>query len=103
MALSLDTAKRLMIALGKQSSGNEAAGILNNDVYGMPLVIVATSVSTTVNFSGLQVGDLLVHIPATAGNAAFEKIVTANTKPSAAVVGDLYIAVRLAVPLTNVL
>jgi len=56
--------------------------------------IVATSVSTTTDFGGLLVGDLLVQIPAAAGTTVFETVVTAGTKPSAAVVGDLYIVLR---------
>lgn len=56
--------------------------------------IVATNVSATIDFAALAVGDLLVHVPATAGNAAFETIATAGTKPTAAVVGDLYVAIR---------
>ena len=60
----------------------------------IPLAVVATSTSTTTNFGALAVGDILVHIPATAGNAAFETVTTAGTKPSAAVSGDLYVALR---------
>jgi hypothetical protein len=105
MALSVYTGKRLIEALTSKAAGNEVATILNNDNFGMPIVVVATSTSTTTNFAGLIPGDLLVHIPATAGNAAFETVATANTKPSAAVVGDLYIAIRLATaaPVTNFL
>jgi len=101
MALSLSSAKRLMIALASQPEGNEVAGILNNSSFGIPAAIIATNVSTTLNFSALAVGDILVHIPHTAGNAAFESIVTAGTKPSAAVVGDLYLVIRAAAPLAN--
>jgi hypothetical protein len=57
--------------------------------------IVATSTSTTANFAGLQVGDQLIHIPAVAGNVSFETVATAGTKPSAAVVGDLYVGLRI--------
>lgn len=105
MSLSVNSGKRLIEALTSKNAGNEVATILNNANWGLPLVIVATSVSATTNFQGLIPGDLLVHIPATAGNASFETIVTANTKPSAAVVGDLYLAVRLATaaPVTNFL
>lgn len=59
-----------------------------------PLAIVAAHTSTTTDFGGLVVGDLLIHIPATAGNSSFETVVTAGTKPSAAVVGDLYLVLR---------
>ena len=99
--LSLNSAKRMMIALADQVAGNEVAGILNNGSWGIPAAIVAAHTSATTDFGALLPGDLLVHIPHTAGNAAFESVVTAGTKPSAAVVGDLYIVIRLASPLAN--
>lgn len=103
--LSQTSAQRLISGLASQTAGNEIATILANSTWGLPAVIVATSTSTTTNFSALIVGDLLVHIPATAGNAAFETVTTASTKPSAAVVGDLYLVVRLNTnaPVSNVL
>ncbi len=61
----------------------------------IPLAVVATSTSSTTNFAALAVGDLLIHIPATAGNSSFGTVVTAGTAPAAAVVGDLYVALRL--------
>lgn len=101
MALSNDTVRRLMIALASKPAGNEVASAMNNAInqnaqsaWSMAAVIVATSVSTTVDFAALKVGDKLVHIPAAAGNSAFESVATAGTKPSAAVIGDLYIALR---------
>ena|ERR1700677_1642381 len=105
MSLSTFAGKRLIEALTSKAAGNEVATILNNSTLGIPMAIVATSTSTTTNFQGLNVGDLLVHIPATAGNAAFETVATANTKPSAAVVGDLYLVIRVATsaPVTNFL
>lgn len=103
MSLSIFTGKRLIESLTSNVAGNEVGGILNNSTWGIPAAIVATSTSTTTNFTALKVGDLLVHIPATAGNSAFETIVTAGTKPSAAVVGDLYIVIRLATPTANFL
>ena len=60
----------------------------------IPLAVVATSTSTTTNFGALAVGDILVHIPATAGNSSFGTVVTAGTAPATAVVGDLYVAIR---------
>jgi hypothetical protein len=62
--------------------------------FSIPAAIIATSTSTTTDFGALAVGDLLVHIPAVAGNADFETVAAAGTKPSAAVVGDLYVALR---------
>lgn len=101
MALSLDATKRLIESLASQDAGNEVATILNRSSSGqaqaawtMAAVIVATNVSATIDFAALKVGDQLVHIPAVAGNAAFETVATAATKPSAAVVGDLYVALR---------
>ena len=53
--------------------------------------IVATSVSTTVNFGGLQVGDYLIHVPSSPGNVQAGIVAVAGTAPFAAVIGDLYI------------
>lgn len=109
MSLSLSTVKRLMTALASQPAGIEVADAINQgsagasqDAIVVPAAITATNVSTTIDFGALAVGDLLVHIPATPGNAGFEAIVTAGTKPSAAVVGDLYIVLRaFAAPASN--
>ena len=57
-------------------------------------VVIAAHTSTTTDWASLQVGDILVHIPATAGNTSFETVAAAGTKPSASVVGDLYIVLR---------
>lgn len=58
-------------------------------------MIVATSTSQTTDFGALAVGDLVVMIPATAGNADFiGPIATAGTLGQAAVVGNLYMAFR---------
>lgn len=62
--------------------------------YEMPAIIIATSTSTTTNFAALQVGDYLIHIPATAGNTSFGTVTAAGTAPAAAVVGDMYIVLR---------
>ena len=101
MSLSLSTVQKMIIALAGKNSGNELATAVNlgsahaaASAASIPLAVVATSTSATTNFAALAVGDLLVHIPATAGNAVFETVATAGTKPSAAVVGDLYIAIR---------
>ena len=56
--------------------------------------IVATSTSTTVDFSSLIVGDVIVVIPASAGNTIFLTCATVGTLPAAAVVGSLYIVIR---------
>lgn len=62
--------------------------------WSTPAMIVATNVSTTIDFAALKKGDILVHIAATPGNAGFEVVAANGTKPSAAVVGDLYIVHR---------
>lgn len=102
-SLSADTARLLAEAIPSNANGaaNEIADKLNKaDALWAQIArtaaacIIATATSTTTDFASLAVGDLLVHIPATAGNAAFETVATAGTKPSAAVVGDLYIALR---------
>ena len=46
-------------------------------------VVIAAHTSTTTDWASLQVGDILVHIPATAGNTSFETVAAAGTKPSA--------------------
>lgn len=101
MSLSSDTTKRLLIALTSQSAGNEVASVLNNSSAGTtqtgwttPAVIIATNVSTTIDFGALKVGDKVIHIPAVAGNSIFYSVVTAGTLPAAAVVGDLYQVLR---------
>jgi len=99
--ISSDTNTRLSIALTKSDAGNEVANALNNALaqssqnpWCLPAVIVATNVSQTIDFGALAVGDLVVHIPASAGNAQKLVISTAGTLGVAAVVGDLYIVLR---------
>jgi hypothetical protein len=102
MALSIDTVKRLFEAVTSQTQAgpevvdaiNAGASLAAQSGASIAAAIKAAHVSTTTDFAALAVGDLLVHIPATAGNASFETVATAGTKPSAAVVGDLYIAIR---------
>lgn len=96
---------------GKLSAPNRApaakvlAGALANNRVASALIsalgshsvsaaIVATSTSQTVDFGALQVGDKVIHIPATAGNSNFRSITTAGTLGAAAVIGDLYVALR---------
>lgn len=58
-------------------------------------MIVATAVSQTTDFGALQVGDLVIMIPATAGSADFiGPIATAGDLGQAAVVGNLYMVFR---------
>jgi len=79
--LSLGLSKRLIEAVTSAKDGNELIAAINNSAWGVAAAIVAAHVSATTDFAALLAGDLLVHIPATAGNAAFEKIVTALTLP----------------------
>lgn len=60
----------------------------------IPAVIVATSTSQTVDFGALKAGDKVIHIPSVAGNAAFFSIAADGSLGAAAVVGDLYVALR---------
>lgn len=99
--LSQDTLQRILSAMCDKNDANEMASAINNgsslasqSSHSIAAAIVASSTSTTTNFSALRAGDKLIHIPATAGNSNFEAIVTNGTKPSAAVIGDLYIALR---------
>jgi len=62
--------------------------------YRIAALITATNVSTTIDFGALLVGDTVINIPDTAGNALFSVVSTAGTLPQAAVVGDLYIVIR---------
>lgn len=101
MALSINEQRRIIEAVTSQAAGrniidaiNQGAALAGQSAKSIPAAIIATSVSTTVDFGALKVGDLLIHIPAAAGNSAFESIVTAGTKPSAAIVGDLYVVLR---------
>jgi hypothetical protein len=86
-------AKVLKKGLANTRVANKLMGALAGS--SIAAAIVATNVSTTVDFAALQVGDLLIHIPATAGNASFAVVAAAGTAPAAAVVGDLYMAVRV--------
>ena len=62
--------------------------------YSISGAIPATSTSTTVNFSTLQVGDWLLHIPASPGSTQFAAVTVVGTAPYAAVIGDLYLVLR---------
>lgn len=102
MALSVNAVKRLIHAVTSRTAGNELASAIDaasqhraQSAWTVAASIVATATSTTTDFAALKVGDQLIHIPAAAGNSAFEVVATAGTKPSAAVIGDLYIALRV--------
>lgn len=86
-------AKVLKSSLANTRVANKLIGALIGS--SIAAAIVATAASATVDFNALQAGDLLVHIPAIAGNASFAMVATAGTAPAAAVVGDLYLAIRV--------
>jgi hypothetical protein len=56
--------------------------------------IVATTADTTTDFGNVLVGDLIVAVPAVAGNAQFGAVAVDATSPFAAVIGDLYLVLR---------
>jgi len=91
MALSQDAVKRLMVGLASADAGNEVASAINR---GLAALIVATSVSQTVDFAALQVGDKVVVVPAAAGNCHFVTVATAGNLGEAAVIGSLYVVLR---------
>lgn len=101
MALSQDAVKRLMIALASADAGNEVANAINSGsahTTQSPMcivaAIVATNVSQTVDFGAVKVGDQVLMIPATAGNADLITIATAGNLGQAAVVGNIYVVLR---------
>lgn len=90
-----------MVALASRDAGVEAAQAIDagsaqatQDPICMAAMIVATNVSTTIDFGALKVGDKVAMIPTVAGNSAFFSVVTAGTLPAAAVVGNLYLVFR---------
>lgn len=85
-------AKVLKSALANTRVANQVIAAISG--WSTPAMIVATSVSQTVDFASLQVGDIVMHVPATAGNSNFRAITTAGNYGAAAVVGDLYMVHR---------
>ena len=104
MSISLDTQQRMAEALTLESAGNEVVSALQNSQqlvsqssWSSAGAIVAAHTSATTDFGSLKVNDLVLHVPATAGNSDFAKVVTAGTLPNdsgVAVVGDLYVVLR---------
>ena len=102
MSLSIDTTKRMFEAVTDQvHAGPELVDAVNQglasaqqDAWKIPAAIVAAHVSQTTDFAALQINDLVMHLPATAGNSQFLKVTVAGTLPVAAVVGDLYVVLR---------
>ena len=101
MAASTDLTRRTAFALAGSAAAVEQLSALNTAILlaatstvTVPLAIVATAVSTTTNFAALGVNDLVMILPAVAGNAQFVTCAVAGTLPQAAVVGSLYVALR---------
>jgi hypothetical protein len=101
MALSNNAVKGLMEAAASQTLGNEIATAINSGLavsaqsgLGVVAAITATSTSTTTDFGALAVGDLVLKVPAVAGNGIFYTVATAGTLPAAATVGALYVVLR---------
>jgi len=94
-ALTTEQERYLDTAVASQRIGAEIAAVINGKsekTSGVQGVIIATSVSATTDFGVIAVGDVVVHIQASAGDAVFAEAVAAGTSPIApAVVGDLYI------------
>lgn len=102
MALSTPNVTQLMIAAASQDGGNQIADQINLGAaisaassHTIANVIVATNVSTTIDFASLVVGDKILILPAVAGNSMFVTCATAGTLPQAAVVGSLYVVLRV--------
>jgi hypothetical protein len=91
-------AKVLAGALANERVANQLIASISG--LSTPAAIVAAHTSVTTDFGALQVGDIVVHIPATAGNSSFGVVVTAGTvgvnaqTTGAAVVNDLYLVHR---------
>jgi hypothetical protein len=85
-------AKVIQKALANTRVANQVVAALSG--LSTPAAIIATHADATTDFAALMVGDIVLHIPATAGNTSFGVVATAGTAPAAAVVGDLYLVHR---------
>ena len=101
MALSTELVKRLMHAVTDQALGRELVDAINaadalkaQSAKLVVAAIVATSVSQTVDFGALLVGDQVLMIPATAGNADLITVAVAGDLGQAAVIGNIYVVLR---------
>lgn len=103
MSLSKDPTKRLFEAVTDQvyagpqivDAINQGQDLAQQSGWSVPAAIIAAHTSDTTDFGALEVGDLVVHVPATAGDSQFGAVVTAGTLPfSSAVIGDLYVVLR---------
>lgn len=89
-----DKSKRVIeVALANRAAKNELVSALGS--HTVVMAKLATSTSTTTDFGALKVGDWLIRVKAGAtGGALFDVCVADGTAPAAAVVGDLYVALR---------
>lgn len=101
MALSENLVKRLMHAIGDQALARELADAVDSTSafqaqsgQVVAALIIATAVSQTTDFGALRVGDRVLMIPATAGNADLITISTIGDLGQAAVVGNAYLVLR---------
>jgi hypothetical protein len=93
MILSDKSKRVLEVALANRNAKNEVLAALGS--HAVVMAAVATSTSTTTDFGAVKVGDWLIRIKAGAtGGALFDVVVADGTAPAAAVVGDLYVALR---------
>lgn len=92
MILTSKSKRILEVALANRTAKNELVSSLGS--HAVAAVVVATSTSQTTDFAALKVGDIVVRIKAGAGGALFDTVLVDGTHPSAAVVGDLYVALR---------
>lgn len=102
MPLSSNLSNRLAVGLADQSAGDELTSTVNANTaalaatsHGIAALITATATSTTTDFGALKVGDKVLVFPASAGNTKFLTVATAGTLPEAAVVGTLYVVLRM--------
>lgn len=104
--LSEALVRRLMHAVTDQALARELVDTINQvDAFKdqsarvIAAAIVATATSQTTDFGALRVGDQVLMIPATAGNADLITITTIGDLGQAAVVGNIYLVLRaFAVP-----
>lgn len=102
MALSPKTVDFIKYAVADAGVGAELVAAVNGAAasaaasHVVAAAIVATAVSQTTDFAALKVGDLVAVLPAVAGDTTFiGPIAVDGTLGKAAVVGNLYIALRV--------
>lgn len=101
MPVSENLQKRILHAVTDQTLGRELIEAIQvGEAAGrgagqlIAAAIVATATSQTTDFGALLVGDQVIMIPATAGNADLITIATAGNLGQAAVIGNIYLVLR---------